>query len=185
MLIRDTTQFLHFFCHHLPTSWPFLVFLVNVGSWLATFLSTVSSSIISYVVGSSSLQMPLSLYVIFSREFYFPVRVSSPGPCHLPDDTFGILSLESLLCAHTLSFLVLICSPLEVLVPWALGCSLTSSCLPLFLFNACGPHRKSCDCRLTSILISSLWIGPVTCQPSSVAQFLPFNFSVFSSVVLC
>lgn len=123
--------------------------------------------------------MSLSLYVIFSREFYFPVHVSSPGPCHLPDDTFGILSLESLLCAHTPSFLVLICSPLEVLVPWALRCSLTSSCLPLFLFNSSGPHRKSCDCRLTSILISSLWIGPLTCQPSSVAQsyHLIFLFS--------
>lgn len=47
----------------------------------------------------------------------------------------------------------------------------------LFLFKSCGCHRKSCDCHLASTLIVLLWIGPITCQPSSVAQpysnFLP------------
>lgn len=51
-----------FFCHHLPTSWPFLMFLENVGSWLTTFLSSVSFSIISklFALPVSKLHCPFT-----------------------------------------------------------------------------------------------------------------------------
>lgn len=87
---------LYFFCHHLQP-WPFLMFLENVGIWLVTFLSTVSSKIISKLLVLSNLTVSLR---DLSQRILLPVHVRFPGPCHLPDDTVEILSLESLLCPH-------------------------------------------------------------------------------------
>lgn len=90
-------------------------------------LCLLTSSLSCWLIQPSNLTLPL--HYLFQGVLH-PVHFSFLGPCYLPDDTLGTLSLENLPSAHILSFLALIYSPPAVLVPWALWCSLASSCLP-------------------------------------------------------
>lgn len=158
------------FCLHLATSWLFLMFLKNVGSCFASFLSTVSSNIV------------FELLVLQASEPHPPFTGSFLGV---------LLPVTSALLSLALSHMTLVeslhtsCpSPVSFVLYWFLfssGILVFSGFLfpPSPFVPACGYHRESCDWPLTFWFPH--WTVWVTYQPSSVAQSCFLIFPCFLS----
>lgn len=171
------------FHHCLPTSWSFPMFLKNVGSWRATFSfrCLLISSLSRWLIRSLDLAIPS--YDLFHGRF---ASSSLPLSWALSSPTWHSWNLElgeSPLCTRPVlprshsGTLFLFLRHIGVL------------CLPLAfltLFTCRGCHRESRDCRLTSILFSSLselapWLGIL---PQWLSPTIEIS-CVFLSVALC
>lgn len=140
------------FCHHLPTSWPLCA--LDVGCWLAMFLSTVSSNIISKLLAHPASEPRSPSTLSFFREFYFQFTSALLGLVISQMPLWNLDPGEPLLGTHSV-LLALVCPPV-VPLPWALQCLFSGFLLPPSPFSPAVDSRESRDCHLTNILIFSL-----------------------------